>query len=254
MRFEDAWLRYARRAPWILTEVDISLDPGEVAVVLGRNGAGKTTLLAAAAGLLAPDRGRVVERPARVGWVPERFPSGQPFTVRSYLVNMARVRGLARAAALREVDAWAQRLALERYLEVRLSEVSKGTAQKVGLIQALVAQPDLLVLDEPWEGLDAQTREQVPQIIAEVVAAGGSVLVSDHLGEVARLPGAYEWQVEAGRVSVSGGRDTGAQPWIIEVGVDAPQVDAAVAWLRAAGHEVLGVRQGRAHERQGHPS
>jgi ABC-type multidrug transport system ATPase subunit len=255
MRFEDAWLRYARRAPWVLTEVDVSLGPGEIAVVLGRNGAGKTTLLAAAAGLLVPDRGRVLERPARVGWVPERFPATQPFTVRSYLVNMARVRGLAHAVAVREVEAWAQRLALERYLEIRLAEVSKGTAQKVGLIQALVPEPDLLVLDEPWEGLDAQTREEVPQIIAGVVAAGGSVLVSDHLGEVARLPGAYEWHVEAGRVSVSGGRDAiPVQPWVIEVGVAAPQVDAAVAWLRAAGHEVLGVRQRRAHERQGHPS
>jgi ABC-2 type transport system ATP-binding protein len=251
VRFENAFLRYSRRAPWILADVNLSLEAGQVAVVLGRNGAGKTTLLSAAAGLLRPDRGRVVDRPARVGWVPERFPAGQPYRVRPYLVDMGRIRGLSAATARVEVDRWAGRLHLERYLGVRLSEVSKGTAQKVGLIQALVARPDLLVLDEPWEGLDAPTRDEVPQIVAEVLARGGSVLVSDHLGEVERLPGAVHWHVRDGQVRVdlppgptgdrtsSGGQE---REWVIEVSAAEADVSATVDRLRADGHEVLGVR------------
>ena len=83
----------------------------------------------------------------------------------------------------------ATRLFLTRYLDTNLAEVSKGTAQKVGLVQALIPRPDLLVLDEPWEGLDGPTRDQIPAIVGEVLAVGGSVLVSDHLGEVATAAG-----------------------------------------------------------------
>src|SRR3984893_1710617 len=99
MRFEQVYLRYARRSAWVLTDVTVRLEAGQVAVVLGRNGVGKTTLLSAAAGLLRADRGQIIDRPRRVGWVPERFPANQPYRGRPYLVEMARVRGLGRAAA-----------------------------------------------------------------------------------------------------------------------------------------------------------
>jgi ABC-2 type transport system ATP-binding protein len=241
VRFDDLWLRYGRRAPWVLRQVTVDLPPGRAAVVVGRNGAGKTTLLAAAAGLLPPARGAVLDRPTRVGWVPERFPAQQPFTLRGYLVRMARTAGLRPAAARTAVETWADRLFLGPHLHTPLAEVSKGTAQKVGLAQALLVPPELLVLDEPWEGLDAQTREQVPAIVAEVLGSGGSVLVSDHLGEVARLPGALRWRVADSTVTpVDAGGDA---RWVIEVAVDAADAPAAVARLRAAGHDIVGVRE-----------
>ena len=81
MRLEDVWLRYGRRGPWVLRGSTCGSVPARCAVVLGRNGAGKSTLLQVAAGVLRPGRGRVTGRPARVGWVPERFPADQPFTV-----------------------------------------------------------------------------------------------------------------------------------------------------------------------------
>ena len=157
------------------------------------------------------------------------------------------------------MDRWAQRLHLERYLDVRLAEVSKGTAQKVGLIQALVARPDLLVLDEPWEGLDVSTRDEVPQIIAEVLALGGSVLVSDHLGEVERLPDVRDGhvRVELPPAVPSPGpppvpplappvvptpRPEPPRDWLIEVAAAEPDVPATVDRLRAEGHDVVGVR------------
>jgi ABC-type Mn2+/Zn2+ transport system ATPase subunit len=232
MRLSDVSFRYGRRSGWVLSDVTVGIDGGETVVVRGRNGAGKSTLLQLIAGVRRPTRGRVLDRPDRIGWVPERFPAEQPFTVSGYLDAMAAL------CAAGSPEPWIERLGLGAFRAVRLGELSKGTAQKVGLAQALVSEPELLVLDEPWEGLDAAARDLVPGIVAEVVAAGGSVLVSDHRGETARLPGATEWAVDGGRVTV--GRPTAAAPWSIEVAaVDGP---AAVAALRAAGHEIIRVR------------
>ncbi|MGC4794783.1 ABC transporter ATP-binding protein [Micromonospora saelicesensis] len=241
MRLENVWLRYHRRGPWVLQGIDVRIGPGEVAIVLGRNGVGKSTLLQVAAGVLRPGRGRVTDRPTRVGWVPERFPADQPFTVTRYLTGMARVAGLGRAAADEAVTSWTDRLALAAFRSVRLPELSKGTAQKVGLAQALLRPPGLLVLDEPWEGLDAATRELVPELIAEVLAAHGSVLVSDHRGETVRLPAARRWLVADGSLceETSSTDETIA---VVEVAVPAARVAGTVARLRAEGHQVLRVR------------
>ncbi|RLP93440.1 ATP-binding cassette domain-containing protein [Micromonospora sp. CV4] len=241
MRLENVWLRYHRRGPWVLRGVDVRIGPGEVAVVLGRNGVGKSTLLQVAAGVLRPARGRVIDRPGRVGWVPERFPADQPFTVARYLTGMARMAGLGRAAADEAVAGWTDRLGLAAFRAVRLPELSKGTAQKVGLAQAMLRPPGLLVLDEPWEGLDASTRELVPELIDEVLAAGGSVLVSDHRGETVRLPGARHWAVADGTVTEETPLPDGTVA-VIEVAVPAARVAGTVARLRAEGHQVLRVR------------
>ena len=100
------------------------------------------------------------------------------------------------------VERWISRLGLTALRGERLSALSKGTAQKVGLAQALLVPPDLLLLDEPWEGIDVDTRELVPGIIDEVLDAGGAVLVSDHSGDTGHLPGVTEWAVVDGTVEV----------------------------------------------------
>ncbi|MEV1331235.1 ABC transporter ATP-binding protein [Micromonospora costi] len=243
MRLDNVWLRYRRRGPWVLQGVDVRIGAGEAAVVLGRNGVGKSTLLQVAAGVLRPARGRVTDRPARVGWVPERFPADQPFTVEHYLGAMGRMAGLTAPEADRAVGAWVERLGLTRFRRVRLPELSKGTAQKVGLAQAMLRRPGLLVLDEPWEGLDATARELVPELIDEVLGDGGAVLVSDHRGETVRLPGARRWAVADGTVTEE--RPTGTEEVaVVEVAVPAARVAGVVARLRADGHRVLGVRPG----------
>ncbi|MCW3843934.1 ATP-binding cassette domain-containing protein [Micromonospora yasonensis] len=241
MRLEGVWLRYHRRGPWVLRETDVRIGPGEVAVVLGRNGVGKSTLLQLAAGVLRPTRGRVVDRPAVVGWVPERFPADQPFTVGAYLTAIGRVAGLSGPAADRAVRQWVDRLGLTRFHGARLPQLSKGTAQKVGLAQALLRPPGLLVLDEPWEGLDVAARELVPEVVDEVLADGGTVLVSDHRGETVRLPGARQWTVADGTVTEER-PSADAAVAVVELAVPAAGVVAAVARLRAEGHHVLRVR------------
>jgi ABC-type multidrug transport system ATPase subunit len=234
VRFERVWFRYARRAAWTLEAVDVAVRPGETVVVLGRNGAGKSTLLQLAAGVLRPVRGAVRDRPAVVGWVPERFPADQPFTAAQYLRHMAALRRVTGA------DHWIERLQLTEHRDTRLADLSKGTAQKVGLVQALLAPPGLLVLDEPWEGLDSAARTLIPDIVAEVTDAGGAVLVSDHRGEIAGLPGATRWTVADSTVRTA---PPGApDEVIVEVAVRRADADGTVARLRADGHRVLRVR------------
>jgi ABC-type multidrug transport system ATPase subunit len=248
VRFDQVWFRYGRRGDWTLQAVNASVHPGETVVVQGRNGAGKSTLLQLAVGVLRPVRGRVHDRPSVLGWVPERFPADQPFTAGQYLTRMAALRGLTGHAAARTVGDWVDRLGLGAHRDTRLAELSKGTAQKVGLAQALLVTPGLLVLDEPWEGLDATAREMVPAIVAEVVSAGGAVLVSDHRGEIARLPDATRWVVEKASVRPattpvrdSGGDDEG-EIMVVEIAVRRADAAETAARLRADGHQVLGVR------------
>jgi ABC-2 type transport system ATP-binding protein len=239
VRFDQIWFRYARRAPWALQAVDAAVRPGETVVVLGRNGAGKSTLLQLAAGVLRPARGAVRDRPRVVGWVPERFPADQPFTAGQYLTRMARVRGLRGDA---EVRHWVERLLLAEHVHTRLAELSKGTAQKVGLAQALLVRPGLLVLDEPWEGLDAAARTLIPEIVAEVTAAGGAVLVSDHRGEIAGLTGAVRWNLADGRLHTEAD-DAAPDEVLVEIAVRRTDADATVRRLRADGHRILRVRE-----------
>ncbi|MGN9906593.1 ATP-binding cassette domain-containing protein [Phytohabitans sp. LJ34] len=239
MRLDGVWLRYRRGEPWVLRGVEASVAAGEAVAVVGRNGVGKSTLLKLAAGLLRPQRGAVRDRPPRVGYVPERFPADQPFTARRYLMGMAAVHGLAPADALRAVGDWSARLHLDGLLDHPLAELSKGSAQKVGLIQGLVHRPDLLILDEPWEGLDAATRLEIPMVVTEVLARGGRVLISDHLGEVSSLPDVRTWELADGVLSSP---IVDAVECVIEVAVAVADVDAALVDLRAAGHRVLGVR------------
>jgi ABC-2 type transport system ATP-binding protein len=242
MRIEDVWLRYGRRAPWVLREVHLTLAAGEVAVLVGRNGAGKSTLLQAIVGTLPPARGSITGRPPRLAWVPERFPPDQPFTVLDYLTSMGSIRGLASEAAKAAARGLAERFNLTPFLRNRLPSLSKGTAQKVGLCQALIARPDLLVLDEPTEGLDADTLAELPAVIDHVVGAGGSVVVSDHSGKLTEMPGAHRWFVGDGRVT-AGRAGADEARCVVEVAVTASRLDTTVAQLRAAGHEVIGVRE-----------
>ncbi len=243
MLFDQVWFRYGRRQPWTLRAIDATVEPGRTVVVLGRNGAGKSTLLQLAAGVLRPDRGEIRGRPPVVGWVPERFPADQPFTARDYLRRMAEIRGVRPPDAA--ADAWLERLLLAEHAGTRLTDLSKGTAQKVGLAQALLVPPGLLVLDEPWEGLDATARTLIPAIVAEVTGAGGMVLVSDHRGEITSLPGAIHWTVAESTVHAARPpADTGApDEVIVEVAVRRADADQSVARLRAAGHRVLGIRE-----------
>lgn len=219
----------------MLRDVSLSLQPGQLVEATGANGAGKSSLLRAVAGVLAPAAGSVAGRPSVVGWAPERFPAEQPFTVERYLVSAARVRGMPAAAAAAAVGRESDRFGLGALLGTPLPHLSKGSAQKVGLAQALLAEPGLLVLDEPWSGLDAQAREAVPGAVREVLERGGRVVVADHQQQAAALRPDAVWRVRGGTVEEVSPAPRVGRRVVVEAEVDADDADDVLALLRDRG-------------------
>ncbi|WP_254396324.1 ATP-binding cassette domain-containing protein [Streptomyces sp. AC512_CC834] len=179
LRLDGVGRRYGIRGPWVLRGVNLSVAPGALVRVEGTNGTGKSTLLRMLAGIDAPTEGRVTGRP-RTAYVPERFPAALPFTAVSYLTHLGTVHGLSRRAAARAAGQWLERLGAAGYAATPLSRLSKGSSQKVAVAQALLAEPELLVLDEAWTGLDTDARAELERAVAERTEAGGAVVFVDH--------------------------------------------------------------------------
>jgi ABC-type multidrug transport system ATPase subunit len=156
-----------------LEPTDVSLAAGEVVALVGPNGAGKSTLLAILAGSLEPTGG-TVERPQRVGWVPQRA---------AHYGRLTTLENLRLFAALERVpSARADELAAEFDLpaDTRASSLSVGNRQRLDVALALLAAPQVLLLDEPTSSLDPAQRERVWRIARGVAEGGGAVLVATH--------------------------------------------------------------------------
>ncbi|MGW5459266.1 ABC transporter ATP-binding protein [Streptomyces sp. NPDC003996] len=187
LRLTAVGRRYGIRGPWVLRGVDLTVTPGTLTRVDGANGTGKSTLLRLLARLDAPTEGRVTGRP-RTAYVPERFPSALPFTALGYLTHLGTVHGLSRRTAHSAAGTWLERFGAAAYAGTPMARLSKGSSQKVAVAQALLGEPELLVLDEAWTGLDAAARAELERAVAERTAAGGAVVFVDH--DPRRLAGA----------------------------------------------------------------
>ncbi|MFD6344253.1 ATP-binding cassette domain-containing protein [Streptomyces roseolus] len=242
MRLAGVGRRYGPRGPWVLRGVDAELPAGRLVRVAGANGTGKSTLLRLVAGVDAPAEGRVTGRPARTAYVPERFPSALPFTARDYLVHLGRVQGLRTGPARARAGEWLARFGAEAYAGTPLAALSKGTAQKVAVAQALLADPELLVLDEAWTGLDPEARAELDAAVRERVAAGATALFVDH--DPRRLAGepGTTLTVGAGRVRADAHPPAPASVRIVASGdrpLPEPLPGAATATPLADGGSVL---------------
>ncbi|MEU8699905.1 ATP-binding cassette domain-containing protein [Streptomyces sp. NPDC048680] len=190
MRLRGVGRRYGLAGPWVLRGVDLGLSARALVRIEGANGTGKSTLLRLLAGIDAPTEGRISGGGPRTAYVPERFPAALPFTAAGYLVHLGRVHGLRTAEAAGRAEAWLTRFGAAGHARTPMAELSKGTAQKVAVAQALLAGPELLVLDEAWTGLDTAARDELDRAVAERVAAGGTVVFVDH--DPRRLAGAAD--------------------------------------------------------------
>lgn len=183
IRLESVGQRY-RRGPLVVADVDLTIGPGEPIVVLGENGTGKSTLLRVIAGCGTPSEGRITGRPATVGYVPDRFPAHLRMPATSYLRHLRRIRGRSAGDPVELLG----RLGFSGGLSTPMSRLSKGNAQKVGLVQALTSGAELLVLDEPWSGLDVGVRPVLTNVIT-ALAPTTALVLTDHTGTADALPG-----------------------------------------------------------------
>ncbi|MDP5317277.1 ATP-binding cassette domain-containing protein [Streptomyces poriferorum] len=190
MRLSGVGRRYGLAGPWVLRGVDLGLPRRSLVRVEGANGTGKSTLLRLLAGIDAPTEGRIAGGRPRTAYVPERFPAALPFTAAGYLVHLGRIHGLRRTEAAGRAQEWLSRFGAAEHARTPLAELSKGTSQKVAVAQALLAEPELLVLDEAWTGLDTAARGELDRAVTESVAAGSTVVFVDH--DPRRLAGAAD--------------------------------------------------------------
>jgi zinc transport system ATP-binding protein len=161
----------------VLTDVSLSVQPGEIVTILGPNGSGKSTLLRALLGIVPASAGRVMRKPGMVvGYVPQRLAIDRtlPMTVRRFLSLPKRVGDAEAAAAL-------QRVGVPEVTGRQMADLSGGQFQRVLLARALLARPDILILDEPTQGLDQPGEAAFYRLIEEVRREMGvSVLMVSH--------------------------------------------------------------------------
>lgn len=170
--------------------LDLEVMPGEIFGFLGPNGAGKTTTIRLLLDLIRPTSGRAevlgmdardesVAIRRRVGYLPGELGLDDGLTGRELLTFFANLRGGDRVVAPDYVQGLAERLDLD--LGRRIRDLSKGNKQKIGLVQAFMHRPDLLILDEPTDGLDPLVQHEFQEIVREVRAEGRTVFLSSHL-------------------------------------------------------------------------
>ena len=221
LRCEAVSKRYGE-GRWVLRNVDMQVSAGQVLAVVGGNGSGKSTLLRILVGLSQPTSGTVSSLPRHIGYVPDRFTAHERISAISYLTHMGRIRGLPGSAARARGSHLLERLSLVGGPNATLRTLSKGNAQKVALAQALLIQPDLLVLDEPWSGLDASAHGVLAEFIGEVAAQGGAVVFTDHREAITETHADGAYVIDDGQVTWRGDRPSGGRTPMVELVLAAP--------------------------------
>ena len=185
----------SKHYPDVVAVQDLSfrVGPGEILGFLGPNGAGKTTTMRVIAGFIAPSSGTaavcghdVVREPLaarrKLGYLAEGAPAYPEMSVRAFLDFVADVRALAGAERRARLERVIRRLALGEVLERTIGTLSKGFKRRVGLAQAILHDPPVLVLDEPTDGLDPNQKHEVRGLIREM-APGKTIVISTHILE-----------------------------------------------------------------------
>ncbi|MFB8373628.1 AAA family ATPase [Paenibacillus taichungensis] len=165
----------------VLNDIHLEVGQGECIVLVGRNGSGKSTLLRVLAGMLLPDSGSL-RKPShgRIMYALDGLPR-LPFTSREYLWEMGRIRGIRPEILRQRIGELSELLFVGTALEQNLPQLSKGTLQKVNLIQALLPGPDgVLLLDEPLSGLDVPAQEAIVTLLRQWKQEGSQIVTACH--------------------------------------------------------------------------
>ncbi|CAM3868613.1 ATP-binding cassette domain-containing protein [Bacillus cereus] len=167
--------------------LQISVPKGEVLGLLGRNGAGKTTTIKMLLGLLTPNEGSITwdgkafeNSGVTIGYLPEERGLYTKSRVVDQLRYFGRLEGMSKKEVDLAIDQWLERLAIPEYKFKTAGELSKGNQQKIQLIAALLHNPELLILDEPFSGLDPVNAGMLASIIEEQVQSGKTIILSSH--------------------------------------------------------------------------
>jgi ABC-2 type transport system ATP-binding protein len=243
-----------------LQDMTFTVRPGELFGFVGSNGAGKTTTMRIALGVLSADAGEVrwAGRPVtldtrrHIGYMPEERGLYPRMKVAEQLVYLARLHGLTATAAARSVDTWLERLGVAARRDDEVIKLSLGNQQRVQLAAALVHDPAILVLDEPFSGLDPVAVDVMSQVLLEKCAQGVPAVFSSHQLDLVERLCDRVGIVAAGRMVAIGAIDelrAGGTDQIVVSAPDAPadwadQLPGVTVQDRTNGRTVLELKPG----------
>jgi ABC-2 type transport system ATP-binding protein len=232
-----------------LDGVTLTVDEGEIVGLVGRNGAGKTTAMRAVMGILAPESGsvswnegpvRAAER-LRFGYMPEERGLYPQMRLADQVSYFARLHGLSADAAARAASGWLERVGLGARSREKLIALSHGNQQRVQLAVALAHDPELLVLDEPFAGLDPEAVDSFSEVLLEQARDGTAILFSSHQLELVERVCRRVVILDAGHVLAAGTLSELRERFPAQLRV---KVDGPASWAqRIAGARVAGEDQ-----------
>ncbi|MCU7695387.1 ABC transporter ATP-binding protein [Haoranjiania flava] len=170
-------------------DVSFSINQGEIFGLLGPNGAGKTTLIRMITGITYPDEGEIFldgrklnpsKDTARIGYMPEERGLYKKMKVGEHAVFLARLKGLSKADATKKVQEWFSKLHMESWWNKKVQDLSKGMSQKLQFISTVLHNPSLIILDEPFSGLDPLNANLIKDEIYNLAKNGSTVIFSTH--------------------------------------------------------------------------
>ncbi|OQA22983.1 MAG: putative ABC transporter ATP-binding protein YxlF [Chloroflexi bacterium ADurb.Bin360] len=169
-------------------DVSFEVFPGEIFGLLGPNGAGKTTTIRVMLDIFRPDSGSVTlfdgklteDAKRRIGYLPEERGLYKDIKLEPTLIYLATLKGLDESTARQRLETWLKRFDLYEHRQKKVQELSKGMQQKAQLIATLLHDPDLIIVDEPFSGLDPVNTRLVKEIIEEQRQAGKAIIMSTH--------------------------------------------------------------------------
>ena len=228
-------------------EVSFAIDRGEVVGFVGPNGAGKSTTMRMITQYIEPDAGTIRldgtpvadagrDAKRRIGYLPENNPLYGDMLVADYLAFIADLRELAGAAREQSLDAAVTSTGIESVYYRPIGELSKGFRQRVGLAQAILHRPDLLVLDEPTEGLDPNQRVEIRRLIAQL-GKDRTVLLSTHVLSEVQQSCSRLLIISRGKIVADGPVDRLIRQaeGVVQIAVEARGTDVAASLARLAG-------------------
>ncbi|MEM7050228.1 MAG: ATP-binding cassette domain-containing protein [Acidobacteriota bacterium] len=205
-------LRKTYRDVVAVDSVSLAVPAGTIFGLLGPNGAGKTTTIRMIMDIIAPDRGEILlEGRARgrtdlnrIGYLPEERGLYRKMTVLDHLAFLGELNGLRRADGLKRGEIWLERLELAEWGKKKVEELSKGMQQKVQIAGTLLHEPALVILDEPFSGLDPINQELFKDLLAEYKTEGRTIVFSTHVMEQAEKLCDHICLISHGRAVLSG--------------------------------------------------
>ncbi|OLY91758.1 ABC-2 type transport system ATP-binding protein [Cnuella takakiae] len=170
-------------------DISFAIEPGKIFGLLGPNGAGKTTLLRMITGIFFPDEGQILfeGKPfdpmkdiARIGYMPEERGLYKKMKIGEQALYLAQLRGLSKTEAMAGIKEWFVKLEMESWWNKKVEDLSKGMSQKLQFVTTVLHQPKLIILDEPFSGLDPVNSNVIKEEIHELARKGATIIFSTH--------------------------------------------------------------------------